>query len=100
MAVPYSQSEQHRPLHATSLKWSSPECSQGIRFDALFNVSQIRIKLPIETKTKSVRCSMVYATAWVMVMLELKSMRYCNWIVAAETFEEPFPLLSLLRVLS
>ena len=55
-------------------------------------------KVPMEVKTKSVKCSIVFAAAW--VMLALKSMKDCSLSVAVETLEELFPLLSDLIVFS
>ena len=42
-----------------------------------------RVRLPTEIKMKSVKCSIIFAAAW--VMLALKSMRYCSSSVAVET---------------
>ena len=51
-----------------------------------------KVRLPMEMKTKSVRCSIVLAAAW--VMLALKSMRNWSSSVATDTLVELFPLLS------
>ena len=52
----------------------------------------------MEMKTKSVKCSIVLAAAW--VMLALKSMRYWSLSVAAKTLVELLPLLSERKVCS
>ena len=49
-------------------------------------------------KTISVRCSIVFAAAW--VILVLKSLTNCSSCVAADTLEELLPLLSVRTVLS
>ena len=47
-----------------------------------------RVILPMEINTNSLRCSMVFAAAF--VILELKAIKYCNLSMAANTFEEIF----------
>ena len=59
-----------------------------VRYESL----QATVRLPMEIKTKSVKCSMVFATA--LVMLALKSMRYCSSSVAVVTLEALYPFLS------
>ena len=60
-----------------------------VRYESLL----ANVKLPMETNTKSVRCSIAFATT--QVMLALKSMRYCNSSVAVATLEALFPLPSV-----
>ena len=56
---------------------------------------RVGVKFPMEINTNLLRCSMVFAAA--CVMLELKSIKYCNSSMALDTLVEVFPLLSLVR---
>ena len=65
-----------------------------------FRYSSLRdkVRFPMEMKTNSVRCSIVFAAAW--VMLALKSIRYWSSSMAAETLFELLPLLSERKLFS
>ena len=56
----------------------------------------VPVKLPMDMKTNSVRCSIAFAAAW--VMLELKFIKYCSLSMAVDTLEELLPLLSVYTV--